>query len=457
MKTIDKSSGLKWLITLLAPICVLLVPTSATFTSDMRLFFVLTLLIILIMAFELTPLIVPSLAFPLVYLISGLAPANVVFAPWLNAAPWMTISGLILASIISGTGLLKRGAFWCIVKSGCSYNGILYALMFAGILFNLFIPGQALVPMAVLTFSICQALELGKSTESAGIMLAGFFGATIPMFFFYSSHFVMFQSVGMAVTDVSISWIDYFFQNIMLVPWAFIVIFMVTKVLKPKKDIKSAAGYFKREYDGLGAWKPEEKRAAILCIALILLLVTNNIHKIQAAWIFMLLVCVSFLPGINIGTKESLEKVNYPFIFLITGCMAIGEVSNLLGIGKWISDMLMPVIAHGNTAVILAVAWFLAFAMNFILSPIAIAATFTAPLTQIALDLSINPLVFYYSMIQGAAQVLLPYEWPFVMVFFSFGLIPMKDFVKLFSIKTVVNFIYFLVILIPFWKLIHLI
>ena len=53
--------------------------------------------------------------------------------------------------------------------------------------------------------------------------------------------------------------------------------------------------------------------------------------------------------------------------------------------------------------------------------------------------------------------MLLPYEWPFVMVFFSFGLIPMKDFIKLFSIKTVVNFIYFLVILIPFWKLIHLI
>ena len=451
----SKSERIKWMVTILVPLSLFLVPVNETFTVSMRLFFVVTLLAIMVMAFELAPIIVPSLAFPLLYILTGLAKPNVAFSAWLSPSPWMTLAGLIMANILNSTGLLKRGAYWGVIKSGGTYKGILYALMVVGMVFNLFVPGQALIPMALLTFSVCQALGLEKSRASSGIMMAGFFGATIPMYFFYSSHFVMFQSVGMSVTDVTISWAHFLFQNLPLIPWAFIVIFMITKLLKPEREIAGKEG-FQKELSAMGPMTVREKKAVVLCIAMIIMLVTNTVHNIQPAWILMMFVCISFLPGIGIGTKESVENVNYTFIFLVTGCMAIGEVSNSLGIGTWISNLLMPVMTHSSTTIVLVCAWLLAFVMNFILSPLAIASTFTVPLTQLALSLSMNPLPFYYAMIQGADQILLPYEWPYFMVFFSFGLITMKDFFKMYSAKLVASFLYFIVILIPFWHLIHL-
>lgn len=445
----------KWIGSIALPLLIFLVPVSGTFTAEMRLFFVVTLMVIAVMAFDLTPMIVPSLAFPLVYIITGLASPKVAFSAWLTVNPWMMIGGLIMANILNSTGLLKRGAYWGVIKSGATYQGILFALLIAGMVFNLFIPGQALIPMALITYSVCQALKLEKSRESTGIMMAGFFGATLPMYFFYSSHFVMFQSVGMSVTDVSVSWAGYLLHNLPVVPWAFFVVFMVSRLLKARKAINGKE-YFQKELDAMGPMSAKEKRALAVCAALVLCLVTNSIHNIQPAWILMLFVCISFLPGINIGSQESIENVNWSFIFLSAGCMAIGEVSNVLGVGAWISNLLVPFMSQCGKSMVLVCAWLLGFIMNFLMSPLAIASTFSVPLTKLAMDLSINPLTMYYSMIQGADQILLPYEWPYFMVFFSFGLITMKDFFKVYGTKLVLSFLFFILILVPYWNLIQL-
>lgn len=453
---ITKAELLKWGIAVFVPLSLLLVPVTKEFTSDIRLFFVLTAICILVMAFELTEMVIPAFALPLLYILSGLATTDIVFKPWLGVVPWLNLFGLMFAGILLESGLLTRVAYWCIIKTGATYNGILYALMGAGILFNFVIPGNTLLPMATLTYSICQALNLGKSKESAGIMLAGFFGSIIPGYMIYSNNFVMFQGIGMSVTDVSISWGTYLLHNITLLPYSFLVIFMLTKLFKPDFEIKGKK-YFQEAYTGLGALKTEEKKAALLSVVLFALFLTSSIHKIQPAWIFLILIICSFLPGIKIGNKESIAKVNYSFIFLITGCMAIGEVSTALGVGQWISNQIMPVIAGKHIAVILIIVWILAFCLNFLLTPVAIAAVVTAPLTELALNLSISPFVIYYALMQGSSQIVFPYEWPFAFLFFSFGLIPLKHFIKAFSLTAVLNFIYFVCIMIPFWHVIQLI
>lgn len=456
MLGITRLQAVKWAAAIILPLMLLMIPVTETFTHDMQLFFILTGICILVMAFDLTEMLIPALALPLFYILSGLGTPAVVFKPWLGIVPWMNLFGLMLAGIILSTGLLTRVAYWCIIRTGATYNGMLYAIMVAGIVFNFIIPGNTLLPMAALTYGICTALNLGKSKASAGIMLAGFFGSIVPGYMVYSNNFVMFQGVGMAVTDVSIPWLTYLIHNITLLPYGFIIIFMLTKVLKPDLKIEGKQ-YFEKEYKALGALTTNEKKAIVLSVALFLMLLTNSIHNIQPAWIFLILIIVSFLPGINIGNKETLSSVNYTFIFLITGCMAIGEVSSALGIGQAVADVILSFISNSNTFVILVVVWMLAFLLNFLLTPVAIAAVVTVPLTEMALSLSISPFVIYYALMQGSCQIIFPYEWPFAFLFFSFGLIPIKEFIKVFSITAVINFIYFMVIMIPFWKLIQLI
>ena len=156
-----------WLLTIGLPAFILLLPSGDVMTPSIKLYLAITLLCILMFAFENVQQTAVALMLPLLYVVSGVAPANVAFSPWLQYIPWMCLGGLVLANVLESTGLLKRVAYKCIILTGASYNGILWGMALAGIILNIFIPGQVVIPMAAFSFGICQALELGRSKESA--------------------------------------------------------------------------------------------------------------------------------------------------------------------------------------------------------------------------------------------------------------------------------------------------
>ena len=92
--------------------------------------------------------------------------------------------------------------------------------------------------------------------------------------------------------------------------------------------------------------------------------------------------------------------------------------------------------------------------VNFLLTPLAIQSTFTVPLTQIAMSMHINPEAMWMAILHGSDQILLPYEYPLYMLFFSYGLMSMKDFSRFFGRKMIINLLFLLLIFIPYWKMI---
>ena len=67
---------------------------------------------------------------------------------------------------------------------------------------------------------------------------------------------------------------------------------------------------------------------------------------------------------------------------------------------------------------------------------------------------SINPQALYILIKHACDQVILPYEYAQYLIYFSFGLIPLKDFMKLQGVKMIVSFFFVLLILLPFWRVI---
>ena len=160
-RTPSVKTVLIWLVTLGFPLALLCIPTNDLFTGQIRLFLALTLFAILTFAFENMPQTMIAILLPIAYVITGIAPAEKAFGPWMQYVPWMVLGGLILADALNSAGLLKRIAYKCIILTGASYNGILIGLALAGTVLNIFIPSQAVVPMAALSYGICVALELG--------------------------------------------------------------------------------------------------------------------------------------------------------------------------------------------------------------------------------------------------------------------------------------------------------
>lgn len=402
VKKLDWSYLLKWAIIILCPLLMLCVPVNEMFTWPVKMFFVITLLAILLFALETIQQTAVAILLPIAYVVFQIAPSTVAFSPWTGNIPWMMIGGLILANILQSIGLLKRIAYKCIILTGCSYKGIIYGIGLAGLVLNVMIPAQATIPLAALAFGICQAMGLKKSKAAAGIMLSAGLAALLPNYLFLNPNLLIVYGVGETVVGPSgVTWAGFLYHNAPVILFYVVMFWITTKLFKPETAVNGKE-WFIAEYEQLGAIKKEEKKGVLICFLLFIGLITQPWHKIEVAWVFAF----------------------------------------------------MPMLEGRSVTFVLVFMWLLCMLVNFILTPLAIGATFAVPLTQIALSLGINPEVMWLTICHGYDQILLPYEYPLYMLFFSFNLVYLKEFVKLFGVKIIVNLIFFVCILLPYWNLI---
>ncbi|AET70363.1 di-/tricarboxylate transporter [Desulfosporosinus orientis DSM 765] len=444
------------LVSIMVPLLVMLIPANEVFTVNIKIFFAVTLWGVMMFALDFVDNFIPALLLPFLYVLFKIAPMNVVFSPWSATIPWLVLGTFLLANILERIGLLKRIAYWCIIKTGGTYNGIIYGLILAGVLINIAKPGSVPVAMAALAYGVCKAFNLGKSKAACGIMIAAAIGTLVPGFFVFTpaNLGVLFGSAS-ALKPMSISFTEYFYQNIVFIPLVFILGFMITKVMKPEVEI-NGKDYFVKQQELLGKMSADEKKTLLILVVLVVFLLTSNIHKLNMAYGFVFLPALLFFPGFDVGRREDIQKVNYSFIIFIASCMTIGAVATKMGIGNLISQAVLPLMKDANTFVLIAVVWLLAVMLNFLLTPLAAMATLAVPLVQVAVDLGISPYPLMYTFFQGLDQVILPYEYALYLVFFSFGLIYLKDFMKVFAWKMLICGVYLLVVGVPYWILIGL-
>ena len=451
-KTFNSGNAVKWAVTLGFPIVLLLIPCNDVYTLSMKLFLALTLAAILMFAFENLNQTVVSLLLPFLYVVLQIAPANVALSPWTQTVPWMMISGLILANVLQSIGLLKRVAYKCIVLTGASYTGIILGIGITGLVLNLMTPSQALVPLATLAYGICMALDYKKSPQAAGIMLAAAMASQIPTNFLLNPNVLIIYGIGGEVAGFnSTTWPLYLFHNWPNFVYYVVLLLVIARIFRPKERLNRKS-YFIEEYQKLGKMSREEKKGLLVCAVLFVLLLTQSLHKVDAAYVFILTPLLAFIPGISIGKPDDIRKANFPFIIFVVACMSIGSVAASLGFGTLVSNTVMPMLTGKSITLILFLVWLLVVLVNFLLTPLAIQSTFTVPLTQIALSVGINPEAMWMTILHGSDQIILPYEYPLYMLFFSYGLMSMKDFSKFFSIKMVINLLFLLLFFIPYWN-----
>lgn len=444
---------ISWAITVLIPVLIMLIPVTEVFTMQIKLFLALTICAILIFAMELMDNLIPALLLPMCYYVFKLVPLATAFQPWTTTIPWMCLGGFLLTNIMLRTGLLKRMAYWCIVRIGGTYKAIIWGITVFGIVFNLLKPGASFVAMSAFAFGICTALGLGRSKAAAGIMIAAAFATLVPGYFIYTPTNVgLLLGIGGAVTDTAVTYFEFMKHNIVFVPFIFITTWMLTKLFKPETAIDGKA-YFQEEQRKLGKISADEIKTAIAMVGLFACMLTNIVDM---GFAFIFFPCLLFFPGINVGIKEDMVKVNYGFLIFVVACMSIGSVATALGVGKLISAMVLPFMSNMNSLGVITVVYLLGVSLNFLLTPLAAMATFGAPLTQLALDLQINPIPMLYTFYYSLDQIILPYEHAQYLLFFSFGLFSVQDFMKAFGMKMALNFVYLLCIALPYWKLIGL-
>lgn len=117
-------------ITLLFPALIWLIPVSELFTKELHLYFMVTLFVILLMAFEIVPMLVSGMALGTLYFMFNVVDLQTAFLYWTTPMTWMIFGGLIFSAVLEQCGLLSRIAYWIIYKCGGSFNGAVFGVFF---------------------------------------------------------------------------------------------------------------------------------------------------------------------------------------------------------------------------------------------------------------------------------------------------------------------------------------
>lgn len=435
------------------PLMLFLIPTNDVFTREIRLFLVVTLIAIISFALETMHLMAVSIALPIAYWLFNIAPAGVVYSSWTQVVPWMVLGGMLLANIMNRVGLLKRIAYRCIILTGGTYTGIILGIALASVVIYILMPGNTFIVFAALGFGICKALDLKPSKEAAGIMFATAFACVMPSHFLFTEGYFLYGGYAAASGyNFALGWLDFIIKQWPAIFYYAIMIFILLKICKPKEDI-NGKDYFISEYNKMGKMTTDEKKCLITLFLLLLFLLTGEYHHILVSWGFVLAPLLLYVPGFNVGTTEDIKNTDFTTVFFTAGCLSIGAVSGALGLGAVVTNTLVPMLAGHSNVVVFGSMYVILFLLNFLMTPTAIAASFALPLVNVAMALGLNPDAVILFMMHALDQIILPYEYVMYLVFFGFGMIKIKDFVTIMGIKTIVNFVFVLAILIPYWTL----
>lgn len=458
----DKGAMAKWAVTILLSVVVACIPLNDVYTSEMRWFFVVTIFNILLLAFGLLPTIVPAILLPLGYWIFNVAEPTIIYGAWGNQIAWVVLGGLIFATMMGKSGLSKRIAYKCMMLARGNYTALMFILLIPGVVITPFVPA-AVARCAIfgaILITLCQAMGYKPNSPKAVIAFAvGYMVSCNTSYLFYTGSNANIIAVSF-LESVGIS-VD--FQRYLVANFVPVLLWLITSIAlifllnrsKEKEDRQVVRAHIQKEYASLGRITGQEKRMLCVMAVVMVLLLTTNYHPLNAGMIFCLAVAVGFLPGINLIEQKDLQQVNFTMVFLVTACVAIGDVATDLGAGKLLMDALMPYAPQTFLALTVFI-WIIVVLGNLLMTPLAIISALGVPLVALAQSMGFNPEAIIYIFLFSTNAIILPYEIAASMVLFGFGMMDMKNFAKNFSVVGLWSLVCIIIFMIPWFKLIGL-
>ena len=451
----DLKFFIKWGIAIGVP-CILYfaIPQTEAVSLEMRKFFVCTAWAILTWAMNLLPVYISGLLLTVGAILWGVAPANVVLSPWTGSVVWLSLGGLTLSVIFEKSGLMQRIAYFFIVKSGGSYKGIITGITLSGIVVGLLVPNMTgrVALYCALCFGIYNALKIPKNSNTgAGIMFAGFVAAIAPSWLYLSaSENLQLVNSYLKETGNSVSWMQYFISNFpVMLLWLIVLLIMVRILFKQDASIDGKE-YFKEKQESLGKMSKKEIKFLVILILLVIAMVFSGI---DAGWLFILAVIACVLPGVDVADIEDMKQVNFPMVFFVAATMAIGSMSNAVGVAGLVSELMMPILQNvGNFGLILF-AWLTGVITDMMMTPLAGMAAFSPLFIDIAAKLGLSVVGTTFSFVWGVEQLFFPYEWALFLILFSYDVFDMKKAMKFCTVRTILSIIFLALLIYPYWMM----
>ncbi len=453
------SNKTKWIITLVVTVALLLIPEAGFLTMKVKLFLSITTFCIMLTAFELMPVVFVGFLMPALYVLLGVTTIKTVMSPWVSTTLYMVVGGYALAAVLDASGILKRISYWIMSKTGKSWYLLLFLIFLAGVVLTVLTFGRGYIILAAMCVGLCKSIGIMGTRRAVAICWACMLGTCSAKCFTYcvSAYAVVINASQGLLGGHTITFNEAILSNWPMAVVSVVILLVIGKWYKGEGELNSK-DYFVEQLKALPKLSYREKSAAVTLVVLFALLVTEEMHGISNAMVFMVLPWVAMFPIFGQDINEVLKGINFKIIFFVEACLAIGSVGQEMGFGDLITQYAVPFFQStgSNYFIIFGFVFVIVFLLNFLMTPMAIWALITAPMIQVGMALGIDPNAVIFSLIHCAEAIIMPYEYTPYLIVYAFGMVSMKDFIKTSAVRCLIYFPGFLFVLVPYWMLIGL-
>lgn len=381
------------------------------------------------------PDMVTALLSFLAFLAIDIAPPEVIFSGFSSGGIWLMISGLIIGTAITQTGLGQQVATRIFAHTGTSYVRAILILAVSGLVLGLLVPSTIPRVIVLMPVALSLATAMGFATGSRGQIGLAITAATstlLPTYAILTANLPTIVHYGALETIYGIkpSYGLYFLTQLPtnLVRFALILAFLLPFARNtPQDDLQI-------DHDAVEPMSTKQKHLLALLGLAIAFWVTDSVHGISPAWIAMAAAAVIIWPSAGFLKKDAMKTgIDLTPVFFLAGIFAVSAVAHHVGLDTVIANALVPQLGLAEGSILqnlYAISGFSVIIGHLATAPAA--PVVLAPLAGAIADAAhMDILPVAMAQIIGISTPILPYQAPPLLVAMALAHIPVATLTRI--------------------------
>ena len=426
---------------------------------------------VILWALEPISLGLTALLILLAMLLFNVADSSIIFSGFASPATYLIVGGMMLATAVNETALIKRMTYIILKRWGSHSKGLLGSIIMIQQLQAFFIPSTAVRSALILPVSSMIIETTGAKAGSnlrKMIMLGVAFGGII------SGTSVMTAAIGNILTvellnrfaGIKITYFQWFFYTFplwaILIPAIWILLLKTFPLPKEQQYFPKIKEEMQEKLAELGPVNRQEIRCFAILLFIVALWLAEPLHGLHPSIPALIGVVLMTLPKIGVADWEPVVRINYNTILLISVTLSMGYTFVDSGAAETISEYLsvgwfMSLIQNPLLAVIIVT--ILAQIFHKLISNVATAVVVLVPIMiSVAQNAGIDPTVIGFATGLSClfGFVLIVESMPNLLAH-STGMITQKDFLKPGLYATIISIAATVLIASTWWSWIGLV
>ncbi|RNF40249.1 SLC13 family permease [Planococcus salinus] len=399
---------------------------------------------IILWSLEPIPIGLTALIILLLMLLFDVAETAVIFSGFASPATYLIVGGMMLATAVDQTSLIKRMTYKILKRWGAHVKGLLGSIIIIQQIQAFFIPSTAVRSALILPVS---AMIIETTNAKAGsnlrkmIMLGVAYGGVI------SGTAVMTAAIGNILTvellnrfaDLRITYFEWFFYTfplwLILIPAIWLMLLKIFPVPPEQQHFPEIEEEMVHRLKELGPVNKQEMRCLLILLFVVGLWLMEPVHGLHPSITALIGVVLMTLPFIGVAPWERVVKINYNTVLLLSVTLSMGYTFVDSGAATIISDYMsvnwfVSLIQNPLLGVVVVI--FVAQLFHKMISNVSTAVVVLVPIIiSVAQNAGINPLAISFAagLTSLFGFVLIVESMPNILAH-STGMISQKDFLK---------------------------